>query len=526
MTWTYGAAPESAALANLQPAYRPFVDGEFVDGSGPMKTRQPGHRGGARRGRHGVVRRRRPGGRRRPPGATSRRGARCPAPSGPSTCSASRGSSPSGPASWPCWRRWTPASRSASPATSTCPTAAAHLFHHAGWADKLEYAGLGPRPRPLGVVGAVIPWNFPLLMAAWKIAPALAMRQHDRAQARRDHAADRAGARRDRRRGRAARRACSTCCPARATSAPRWWRTPASTRWRSPAPPTSGSRSARARGHRQRLTLELGGKAANIVHDDAALDQAVDGIVEAIGFDQGHVCCAGCGCRAGVGRRRARWSCCGRGSPRCASATRWTRTPTSARSTPARSCDQIVDLAAAGDAEGARRWTSPCPLPERGLFFPPTVFSDVAPTMRVAREEISGPVLPVLTFRTPGRGRREGEQHPLRPVRRRVDGQGQPGAVDGAAAAGRRGVDEHVQPVRPDEPVRRHGRVGLRPGRRPRGPGRLPRRADRHEPHRTPVATVMRCDSTRSHAAPSAGSAQARGAPPASGTARAANPRR
>ena len=97
------------------------------------------------------------------------------------------------------------------------PLVAAHFFHHAGWADKLAWAGHGPDPQPLGVAGQIIPWNFPLLMLAWKIAPALACRQHGGAQAGRDHAAHRAGLRRDLPAGRAARPASSTSSPAPAT---------------------------------------------------------------------------------------------------------------------------------------------------------------------------------------------------------------------------------------------------------------------------------------------------------------------
>jgi aldehyde dehydrogenase (NAD+) len=151
----------------------------------------------------------------------------------------------------------------------------------------------------------------------------------------------------------------------------------------------------------KRLTLELGGKAANIVYADAALDQAVEGIVEGIFFNQGHVCCAGS--RLLVQESiadeleellRARIATLRVGDPLDKN------TDVGAINSRAQ-LDKIVDLAAAGDAEGARRWTSPCPLPERGLFFPPTVFSEVEQTMRVAREEIFGPVLSVLTFRTP-----------------------------------------------------------------------------------------------------------------------------
>ncbi|MBC8093847.1 MAG: aldehyde dehydrogenase family protein, partial [Pseudonocardia sp.] len=151
----------------------------------------------------------------------------------------------------------------------------------------------------------------------------------------------------------------------------------------------------------RRLTLELGGKAANIVYDDAALDQAVDGVVDGIFFNQGHVCCAGSRLlvQESIAEEfeellRRRIATLRVGDPLDKN------TDVGAINSRAQ-LDRIVDLAAAGDAEGAQRWTSPCPLPERGLFFPPTVFSGVEQSMRVAREEIFGPVLSVLTFRTP-----------------------------------------------------------------------------------------------------------------------------
>ena len=173
MTWTYAPAPESAALANLQPTYRPFVNGKFVDGSGSMKTLNP---------------------------ATEEVLAEV---GTASSDDVDRAVSAARRAYESTWGPMPGAERAkylfriarivaerarelavletldnGKPIRESrdvdVPTAAAHLFHHAGWADKLEYAGLGPQPRPLGVVGAVIPWNFPLLMAAWKVAPALA----------------------------------------------------------------------------------------------------------------------------------------------------------------------------------------------------------------------------------------------------------------------------------------------------------------------------------------------------------------
>ena len=355
------------------------------------------------------------------------------------------------------------------------PTASAHLFHHAGWADKLEYAGLGPDPRPLGVVGAVIPWNFPLLMAAWKIAPALA---------------------------------CGNTIvlkPAETTPLTALVLAEIAAEAGLPAGvlnvlPGAGDVGSALVGHAgldkvaftgstevgkqiqrrlagtgRRLTLELGGKAANIVYDDAPLDQAVEGVIDGIFFNQGHVCCAGSrllvqesiadefaellrapdrdaagGRPAGQEHRRRRDQL---GAPS------WTGSSTSRRPATPR-------------APGAG--PAPCPLPERGLFFPPTVFSGVEQTMRVAREEIFGPVLSVLTFRTPDEAVAKANNTPVRAVRRGLDREGRQGAVDGAADARRRGLDEHLQPLRPDRPVRRLPRVRLRPRGRPGRARRLP----------------------------------------------------
>ncbi len=151
----------------------------------------------------------------------------------------------------------------------------------------------------------------------------------------------------------------------------------------------------------RRLTLELGGKAANIVFDDAALDQAVEGIVNGIYFNQGHVCCAGSrllvqesAAEELLDKLRARVATLRVGDPLDKN------TDVGAINSRAQ-LERITELTAAGDEEGAQRWTSPCPIPDRGLFFPPTVFTGVEQSMRIAREEIFGPVLSVLTFRTP-----------------------------------------------------------------------------------------------------------------------------
>ena len=281
------------------------------------------------------------------------------------------------------------------------PLAAAHFFYHAGWADKLAYAGLGPSPRPLGVAGQVIPWNFPLLMAAWKLAPALATG--------------------------------NTCVLKPAETTPLSALLLAEILQQAELPPgvvnivtgagetgaalvahpgvdkvaftgstEVGKQIQRAlAGTVKRLTLELGGKAANIVFDDAPLSQAVEGIVNGIFFNQGHVCCAGSRllvqepvAEGVIEALQRRLETLRLGDPLDKN------TDIGAINSP-QQLEKIRDLAESGEAEGARRWSPACRLPERGYWFPPTLFTGVVPAQRIAREEIFGPVLSVLTFRTP-----------------------------------------------------------------------------------------------------------------------------
>ncbi len=286
------------------------------------------------------------------------------------------------------------------------PIVAAHFFYHAGWADKLEYAlpgngHGGPAPQPLGVAAQVIPWNFPLLMLAWKIAPALACG--------------------------------NTVVLKPAETTPLTALLFAEICQQADLPPgvvnivtgaggtgqalfghpdvdkvaftgstAVGKAIARSiAGTDKKATLELGGKAANIVFDDAPIDQAVEGIVNGIFFNQGHVCCAGSRL---LSRSRSPTRCSAGSSAGCRPcgwATRSTRTPTSARSTRASSSSRIRELSDVGDAEGAERWEVECDLPTKGFWFPPTLFTGVSQAHRIAREEIFGPVLSVLTFRTP-----------------------------------------------------------------------------------------------------------------------------
>src|SRR3984885_3660091 len=281
------------------------------------------------------------------------------------------------------------------------PLAAAHFFYHAGWADKLEHAGFGPSPRPIGVAGQVIPWNFPLLMAAWKLAPALA--------------------------------AGNTCVLKPAETTPLTALLLAEVCQQAGLPPgvvnvlTGAGETGAAlvahpgvdkvaftgstevgkqirrtvAGTGKRLTLELGGKAANVVFDDAPVEAAVEGIVNGIFFNQGHVCCAGSrllvqesGADAVVERLRDRLGTLRLGDP-------LDKNTDIGAVNSREQLDKIRDLADAGEAEGAERWSPPCELPDRGFWFPPTVFTGVSQSHRIAREEIFGPVLSVLTFRTP-----------------------------------------------------------------------------------------------------------------------------
>ena len=281
------------------------------------------------------------------------------------------------------------------------PLAAAHFFYHAGWADKLGYAGFGADPRPVGVAGQVIPWNFPLLMAAWKLAPALATG--------------------------------NTCVLKPAETTPLSALLLAQVIAEADLPPgtvnivTGDGRTGRdlvahpgvdkiaftgstevgkeiqraIAGTGKRLTLELGGKAANIVFDDAPIDQAIEGIVNGIFFNQGHVCCAGSRLLAQesiadtlLDRLKARLETLRLGDP-------LDKNTDIGAINSREQLDKITSLAAAGEAEGGQRWSPACPLPARGYWFPPTVFSGVSQSHRIAREEIFGPVLSVLTFRTP-----------------------------------------------------------------------------------------------------------------------------
>ena len=341
----------------------------------------------------------------------------------------------------------------------------------------------------VGVAGQIIPWNFPLLMAAWKLAPALAAGNTRRAEARRDDAAHRAAARRGDPGGRAAagrrehhhrgrgdrRRA------RRGAGVDKIAFTGSTEVGKAIQRSTAGTGT--------RLTLELGGKAANIVFEDAPLDQAVEGVINGIFFNQGHVCCAGSRLLVqepvfDVLLDKLKDAPAGRS----ASAIRSTRTPTSARSTRKPSSRRSSELVRVG-RRGGRRDLPAAVRPARPWIL---VRADaVHRRLAVAPHRARGDLRPrALDPHVPHgrRGRREGEQHSVRPVGRRLDREGVAHPADGRTPARRRRVGEHVQPVRPDVAVRRLQGERLRPRRRPARPRALPEfeEARRDRPGRGP----------------------------------------
>lgn len=281
------------------------------------------------------------------------------------------------------------------------PLSAAHFFYHAGWADKLEYAGYGDNPKPYGVVAQIIPWNFPLLMLAWKVAPALATGN------------------------------TVVLKPAETTPLTALLFAEICQQAELPAGVVNivtgdGVTGAALVNHGDidkvaftgstevgkliatsiadrgiPATLELGGKGANIVFDDAPIDEAVEGIINGIFFNQGHVCCAGSrlllqesivdGFLTKLQSRMAKIRV---GDP-------LDKNTDLGAINSAAQLSKIKELSESGTKEGANIWSAPCSLPARGFWYPPTIFTGVTQAHRIAREEIFGPVLSVLTFRTP-----------------------------------------------------------------------------------------------------------------------------
>ncbi|HEX6467820.1 MAG TPA: aldehyde dehydrogenase family protein [Streptosporangiaceae bacterium] len=291
------------------------------------------------------------------------------------------------------------------------PLVAAHFFYYAGWADKLPYAGLwrsqadkqgGTDPRPLGVAGQIIPWNFPLLMLAWKIAPALACGNTVVLKPAETTPLTALAFAEICRQADLPPGVVNVITGAGATGEALVAH-PGVDKVAFTGSTEVGRQIARSVARTgKRLTLELGGKAANVIFEDAPLDQAVEGIVNGIFFNQGHVCCAGSRLLvqesvAGelLAKLKARMATLRVGDP-------LDKNTDIGAINSAAQLEKIRMLSDIGEREGAERWSPPCELPSRGFWFAPTLFTDVAQSHRIAREEIFGPVLSVLTFRTPG----------------------------------------------------------------------------------------------------------------------------
>ncbi|MFJ8107040.1 aldehyde dehydrogenase family protein [Streptomyces sp. NPDC096132] len=281
------------------------------------------------------------------------------------------------------------------------PLVAAHFFYYAGWADKLGHAGFGPAPKPLGVAGQVIPWNFPLLMLAWKIAPALAtgntvvLKPAETTPLSALFFADvcrQAGL----------PKGVVNILPGYGAAGAALVAHPDVNKVAFTGSTAVGKEIARTvAGSRKKLTLELGGKGANIVFDDAPIDQAVEGIVNGIFFNQGQVCCAGSRLLVQesiedelLDSLKRRLSTLRLGDP-------LDKNTDIGAINSEEQLARITGLVEQGEAEGAERWSPACELPEAGYWFAPTLFTKVTQAHTVARDEIFGPVLSVLTFRTP-----------------------------------------------------------------------------------------------------------------------------
>ncbi|WP_375423789.1 aldehyde dehydrogenase family protein [uncultured Friedmanniella sp.] len=399
--WDYAPAPESRAIGSLKDRYLPYVDGTFVEGGGPdLESVEPGT------------------------------GELLAMVSTVDAAGIDRAVAAARRAQTEVWGRMRGAERgtylfriargiaerarelavvetldNGKPIRESrdfdVPAAAQHFFSHAGWADKLQHLGLGPAPQPLGVAGQVIPWNFPLLMAAWKIAPALAAGNTVVIKPAETTSlsilvlaeiiAD-AGL----------PPGVVNIVPGAGDVGAALLAHPGLDKVAFTGSTSVGRGIARSlAGTGRRVTLELGGKGANIVFDDAALDQAVEGVVDGIFFNQGQVCCAGSRlllqepiAEEFLERLKRRVATLRVGDPMDKN------TDVGAVNSLAQ-LERIHRLLAAGEAEGAQSWTAPGSLPERGYFVAPTLFTAATASMRVAREEIFGPVLTTMTFRTP-----------------------------------------------------------------------------------------------------------------------------
>ncbi|MET8677725.1 aldehyde dehydrogenase family protein [Streptomyces sp. NPDC004647] len=281
------------------------------------------------------------------------------------------------------------------------PLVAAHFFYYAGWADKLSYAGHGADPRPLGVAGQVIPWNFPLLMLAWKIAPALAtgntvvLKPAETTPLSALFFADicrQAGL----------PKGVVNIITGDGSTGAELVAHPGIDKIAFTGSTEVGKAIARTvAGTDKKVTLELGGKAANIVFDDAPIDQAVEGIVNGIFFNQGHVCCAGSRLLVQESVAEELLDALKRRMQTLRVGDPLDKNTDVGAINSAEQLARIRALTEAGEAEGAERWAPACELPSTGYWFAPTLFTGVTQAHRIAREEIFGPVLSVLTFRTP-----------------------------------------------------------------------------------------------------------------------------
>ncbi len=280
------------------------------------------------------------------------------------------------------------------------PLAAAHFFYYAGWADKLDYAFPGRKTKPIGVIGQIIPWNFPLLMAAWKIAPALATGN------------------------------TVVLKPAETTSLTALKL--AEIIQDADLPPgvvnivtgdgntgkylvnhskvdkiafTGSTEVGKSiirslAGSNKKYTLELGGKAANIIFEDAPIDQAVEGIINSIFFNQGHVCCAGSRLYVQesvsmeiISKLKSRMENLILGDP----LDKNTDIGAINSKTQLEKIQMYLDM---GKDEGSTIYQSTCTIPKKGYWCAPTLFTDMSQSHRLVQEEIFGPVLVIQTFRT------------------------------------------------------------------------------------------------------------------------------
>lgn len=281
------------------------------------------------------------------------------------------------------------------------PLVAAHFFYYAGWADKLDHAGYGANPRPLGVAGQVIPWNFPLLMLAWKIAPALAtgntvvLKPAETTPLSALFFADicrQAGL----------PKGVVNILPGYGETGAALVAHPDVNKVAFTGSTAVGKAIARSiAGTDKKVTLELGGKGANIVFDDAPIDQAVEGIVNGIFFNQGQVCCAGSRLLVQesiqdelLDSLKRRLSTLRLGDP-------LDKNTDIGAINSSEQLARITSLVEQGEAEGAERWTAACEIPSAGYWFAPTLFTGVTQAHVIARDEVFGPVLSVLSFRTP-----------------------------------------------------------------------------------------------------------------------------